>query len=301
VRPSSTGVYTFYTTSDDGVRLSVNGQPLVDNWTDHGPVENLGTISLVAGQLYAITMEFYENGGGATAQLSWSGPSVAKQIIQSTALYPDSTPIVISHPSNQSVEAGTDVAFTVVASGLSNQYQWRKNGIAITGATSATLNIRQTLVSDAGSYSCLISNGGGFATCNNATLTVTFADSDSDGMQSSWETLYALNPNSSADATQDKDGDGKTNKEEYLAGTDPNNPADFLRPVISKVNTDWKISFTAQSRKSYTVLYKNSLTDPTWTALQTVPEQYGVRAMEVLDTGADGFPTRFYRVVTPAP
>jgi hypothetical protein len=70
----------------------------------------------------------------------------------------------------------------------------------------------------------LISNGGGFATSNGATLTVTFTDTDGDGMQNAWETLYGLNPNSGADATLDKDGDGETNKEEFLAGTDPNNP-----------------------------------------------------------------------------
>ena len=33
-----TGTYTFTTTSDDGVRLYVNGQLLIDNWTDHAVV-----------------------------------------------------------------------------------------------------------------------------------------------------------------------------------------------------------------------------------------------------------------------
>ena len=61
--------YTFYTQSDDGVRLWVNGQQIVNNWTDHAPIENSGTIALTAGQRYDIRMEFYENGGGATARL----------------------------------------------------------------------------------------------------------------------------------------------------------------------------------------------------------------------------------------
>jgi hypothetical protein len=301
VRPPTSGTYTFYTNSDDGVRLFVNGQTIVDNWTDHGPTENTGTINLVANQLYSIRMEFYENGGGATAQLSWSGPSVAKQIIPATASYPDSTPIVITQPSNLTVEAGANAPFSIVASGLSNQYQWRKNGIAINGATSASLTIQQTIPSDAGTYSCLISNGGGFATTNGATLTVTFTDSDSDGMQNSWETLYGLNPNSSADATLDKDGDGETNKEEYLAGTNPNNPADFLRAILSKTANGIKVSFTAQSRKSYAVQYKSALGAATWTTLQTVPEQFGVRTVEVMHPGADGHASCFYRVITPAP
>lgn len=301
VRPTSTGTYTFFTNSDDGVRLFVNGQTIVNNWTDHGPTENSGTINLTAGQLYTVTMEFYENGGGATAQLSWSGPSVAKQIIPNTVLYPDSTPIVITQPSGQTVEAGTNVTLTVVASGLNNQYQWRKNGIAINGATSASLPFLPTIQSDTGTYSCLISNGGGFTATNTVTLTVTFTDTDTDGMQNAWEVLNGLNPNSSADAALDKDGDGRTNLEEFLSGTNPSNPSDVLRSVITKVANGWKISFTAQSRKSYAVQYKTALGDAVWTNLQTVPEQSGVRTVEVIDTGANSQASRFYRVVTPAP
>jgi len=46
-------------------------------------------------------------------------------------------------------------------------------------------------------------------------------DTDGDGMPDSWELLYGLNPNSSADASQDKDGDGITNLQEYEGGTSP--------------------------------------------------------------------------------
>ena len=72
-----TGTYTFTTTSDDGVRLYVNGQLLVDNWTDHAATQNSGTLSLVAGQKYDIRLEFYERGGLATARLSWAYPGQA--------------------------------------------------------------------------------------------------------------------------------------------------------------------------------------------------------------------------------
>ena len=80
--------YTFTTLSDDGIRLWVNGQQLINNWTDHAPIENSGTITLLAGQKYDVKMEFYENGGGAVAKLSWASPSTAKQIIPSTQLFP---------------------------------------------------------------------------------------------------------------------------------------------------------------------------------------------------------------------
>jgi glucan endo-1,3-alpha-glucosidase len=79
--------YTFYTNSDDGVRLWVNGQEIINNWTDHAPTENSGSISLAAGQKYDIKMEYYENGGGAVAMLSWSSKTQAKQIIPKSQLY----------------------------------------------------------------------------------------------------------------------------------------------------------------------------------------------------------------------
>lgn len=80
--------YTFFTTSDDGVRLWVNGQQLIDNWTNHAPTENSGTINLTAGTSYTITMEYFENGGGAVAQLRWSSPSTTKALIPTSQLYP---------------------------------------------------------------------------------------------------------------------------------------------------------------------------------------------------------------------
>jgi hypothetical protein len=92
VKPAKSETYTFYTTSDDGVRLWVNGSLIVDNWTDHAPTENRGTITLTAGQLYDIRMEYYENGGGAVAKLWWSSASQPKQIIPSARLFPAVTP-----------------------------------------------------------------------------------------------------------------------------------------------------------------------------------------------------------------
>jgi hypothetical protein len=91
VQPLYSGTYAFYTVSDDGVRLWVNNQLIIDNWTDHGPTENAGFISLDAGRLYDVKMEFYENGGGATAKLLWAPPNGIKEIIPTTQLYPPGT------------------------------------------------------------------------------------------------------------------------------------------------------------------------------------------------------------------
>jgi hypothetical protein len=91
VKPANSETYTFYTTSDDGVRLWVDNRLIVDNWTDHAPTENRGTITLTAGQLYDVRMEYYENGGGAVAKLWWSSARQPKQIIPESRLYPTVT------------------------------------------------------------------------------------------------------------------------------------------------------------------------------------------------------------------
>lgn len=72
--------YTFITTSDDGVRLWVDGTLLVDNWTDHSKREDTGQIALTAGA-HDIRMEFYDGGFDAIAQLHWSSPSIVRQIV----------------------------------------------------------------------------------------------------------------------------------------------------------------------------------------------------------------------------
>jgi hypothetical protein len=87
VEPKYTETYTFYTNTDDGVLLYVNGVLLVDKWIDQGPTEWSGTISLQAGQKYSIWVEYYEKTGEATAKLSWSSASQAKEIVPASRLY----------------------------------------------------------------------------------------------------------------------------------------------------------------------------------------------------------------------
>lgn len=72
VIPDQAGNYRFRTRSDDGIRLSLDGADIISNWTDHAPrLDTSGTQTLDAGEGYEITMEFYERGGGAVAELEW--------------------------------------------------------------------------------------------------------------------------------------------------------------------------------------------------------------------------------------
>ncbi|HTL08707.1 MAG TPA: PA14 domain-containing protein [Chitinophagaceae bacterium] len=87
VQPLYSETYTFYTNSDDGVRLWVNGQLLVNNWTAHSALENSGTITLTAGVKYDIKIEYFENTGSAVMKLYWSSASTAKAIVPQKQLY----------------------------------------------------------------------------------------------------------------------------------------------------------------------------------------------------------------------
>ncbi|HTD87190.1 MAG TPA: PA14 domain-containing protein [Candidatus Binatia bacterium] len=87
VAPRYSQTYTFSTTTDDGVRLWVNGQPIVDAWVDQSPTTRSGTIALSADTLYEIQMDYYENSSGAVAKLLWSSPSQAQEIIPQVRLY----------------------------------------------------------------------------------------------------------------------------------------------------------------------------------------------------------------------
>jgi 4-amino-4-deoxy-L-arabinose transferase-like glycosyltransferase len=78
--------YTFYTISDDGVRLWIDEKLIINNWTPHAATENRGNIHLVAGD-HKIKLEFYEGLGEATIKFLWSSGHLSKSIIPSDYLF----------------------------------------------------------------------------------------------------------------------------------------------------------------------------------------------------------------------
>lgn len=85
------------------------------------------------------------------------------------------SPIITTNPISQSISSGSNVTFTVNASGTSLTYQWKKNGVSIGGATNSVYTITGAVTGDAGDYSCVVTNGCGTATSTSATLTVAAA------------------------------------------------------------------------------------------------------------------------------
>ncbi len=113
VQPQYSETYTFTTVADDGVRLWVNGQLLINDWNTHSSAATNSTIiALKAQQLYTIQLDYFQNVSNAVAQLQWSSPSTAQAIVPQTQLYSYTNPppaITLSSPADGS-------AYTAAAS-----------------------------------------------------------------------------------------------------------------------------------------------------------------------------------------
>jgi RHS repeat-associated protein len=82
--------YTFYLYSDDGARLWVNNQLVIDRWqTPFESHTRSAPVELKAGEKADVRVEYYSAGGGAEVRLLWSSASTPKQIIPQNQLYPE--------------------------------------------------------------------------------------------------------------------------------------------------------------------------------------------------------------------
>jgi len=85
----NTEAYTFITGADDGIRMWLNGEMIIDDWADHDRTETTSDpVQLVAGERYPIVVEGYENGGEAEWQLYWQSPSTPREVVPQRVLYP---------------------------------------------------------------------------------------------------------------------------------------------------------------------------------------------------------------------
>ncbi len=121
-------------------------------------------------------------------------------------------PAFTTNPSNQlNIPVGSPASFTVVASGNpAPTYAWRKNGVFIAGAFSATYTIPSVTAADAGSYDCVADNACDVATSQPATLTVAscYANCDGTGGLTSNDFQCFLNAYASGSPYANCDGTG---------------------------------------------------------------------------------------------
>jgi RHS repeat-associated protein len=132
------GAYQLGSISDDGTRIKVNGNTVYENWADHGPTEGYGSaVSLTAGQSAAITVEYYEHGGGALFHLRLKDPSGTTQTVPSSWLSPTSQ--VLPDGWNLGIDADGDLSYDRLkilqnsavltdSTGSTHEYTWTGSG-----------------------------------------------------------------------------------------------------------------------------------------------------------------------------
>jgi glucose/arabinose dehydrogenase len=105
--------YTFYTTTDDGVRLWVNGQQVINNFRDQPTTEVSGNITLEAGKKYDIRLDYYDKAGKAVSKLAWSSASQIKEIIPKSQLYSPGSPTATLQTTATPVTGSNNYIFSV--------------------------------------------------------------------------------------------------------------------------------------------------------------------------------------------
>lgn len=92
VEATATGTYQFQTRANDGVRLWIDGNLVIQDWVDHAStVDRASTgVTLTKNQRYSVVLEYYDNTGAAVARLRWLRPGTTSfSTVPVTRLYAD--------------------------------------------------------------------------------------------------------------------------------------------------------------------------------------------------------------------
>jgi hypothetical protein len=99
IQPRYSGTYTFYITSDNGRRVWVDNQLIIDQWTNFQGTYT-GAITLTAGQKFDLKADYFESNKVSTCKLEWSSSLQTREVVPQNQLYNDSSstgiPVVAS-------------------------------------------------------------------------------------------------------------------------------------------------------------------------------------------------------------
>ncbi|NOS70319.1 MAG: hypothetical protein HOP33_10355 [Verrucomicrobia bacterium] len=136
-------------------------------------------VALIDGEVPAFySTDYYSADGPDLTDISGSGSMTGSSLVatvdsSSTWSRIVGKPTITQQPQSQTVTAGQNVTFQVIAAGDAPlRYFWRKGTTALTGRTNSTLVLTNLQPSDAGGYSVIVSNAGGTVTSQTAQLTV---------------------------------------------------------------------------------------------------------------------------------
>ena len=106
IQPRFSEAYTFSMIGDNGFRLWVDNQLVIDHWVDDWDTEQVSRpVALQAGQKYDIKVEYFEHSGGSNLHLRWQSASQAKAPVPADALY---LPVGFDPPGPESATLAAD-------------------------------------------------------------------------------------------------------------------------------------------------------------------------------------------------
>ena len=161
------------------VILRNDGAVVVWGWNGSGqtnvPVAaRSGVIAIAAGYSHTVVLKndgsvvawgdnyYGETNVPGTAQSGVT--AIAAGGSHTLALVIPTAPVIITPPVSQTVNTGRRPSFTVAATGIYLNYQWRKNGTNLPDATNGTFRVENASISDAGSYTVVVGNSVGSVT-----------------------------------------------------------------------------------------------------------------------------------------
>ena len=117
VQPEFSEMYTFVANTDDGVKLWVTDQLIIDKWVSQSLTEWSGSIDFLGDVRYNIRMEYFTAGSALPqAHLAWYSPSQVKQVIPAARLYPataSAAPSAVTSPMTAVSFVGQPFSYTI--------------------------------------------------------------------------------------------------------------------------------------------------------------------------------------------
>jgi MYXO-CTERM domain-containing protein len=218
VEPLYSEEFTFTTVSDDGVRLWVDNQLIIDDWEFQGATTNTGNIRLQAGEQYDIWLEYFDGAGAGEVSLSWVSDTQPAEIIPDSQMLPTDGPtgdapvsLLADEDENELNEAVTEpftfqvkrrgnlnsaLELTLMVTGdatLGEDFDMPTTVTIPAGQLSAEVEI--TVIDDedvegAESATITIIDGDGYTLAEPISTSITILDNDIDVFAISGEVLY---------------------------------------------------------------------------------------------------------------
>ena len=123
IMPQYSETYYFVANTDDGVKLWVNDQLIIDSWISKSASDITGTIALQGGVRYNIKMEYFQLSGSAAAHLSWYSASQSKLAVPMARLFATTNaPTAVTSPLTAVGFLGQPFSYTVTGANSPTRY-----------------------------------------------------------------------------------------------------------------------------------------------------------------------------------